>query len=396
MRGKRGERHGPDHGVSGGSAPVQIRVAKWGTRNGRPRWGVVLSGDSIPGGRRFVEAPTETDAEALAGRLIVDIQAGALLDTESGPTPTRLGPLLEAWRLERAEDTRLASCTQANYRRATRALARVLGEAPLYTLSRATMIRYVQDRRRTVKPPTIAHEVQILGMVLSWARRRGWWQGQDPAELLRDLGIGSGTSRRALSHEETDALRATPMSDVFRLGFEACLSAGLRIGEAITRRWQDWDRTLGMLTIGDVPEIGYRPKGRRARAVPLTAGLSRLLTEAWMRAGQPKTGWILRTVGGERFCGPDRFEVQMAQACRTAGVDHAPVHALRHTYGSRLIEAGVDLVTVSRILGHANTKITEGRYIHVFQHQLSAAAGRLDALEAAREAATNAATSRRA
>jgi integrase len=50
------------------------------------------------------------------------------------------------------------------------------------------------------------------------------------------------------------------------------------------------------------------------------------------------------------------------------------LHALRHTHASQLIDAGVDVVTISKRLGHASPAITLKVYAHLFQERDSKAA----------------------
>ncbi len=52
-------------------------------------------------------------------------------------------------------------------------------------------------------------------------------------------------------------------------------------------------------------------------------------------------------------------------------------HELRHTYGSHLAQAGVDLLTISKLLGHADTRITGKHYAHLTDKTLAAAVMKL-------------------
>ena len=54
-------------------------------------------------------------------------------------------------------------------------------------------------------------------------------------------------------------------------------------------------------------------------------------------------------------------------------------HALRHTHASQLIDAGVDVVTIARRLGHSSPNITLGTYAHLFKKDDSKAAAAIDA-----------------
>ena len=54
-------------------------------------------------------------------------------------------------------------------------------------------------------------------------------------------------------------------------------------------------------------------------------------------------------------------------------------HALRHTHGSQLIDSGVDIVTISKWLGHANPNITLKIYAHLFRNKDGKAADAINA-----------------
>ena len=50
-------------------------------------------------------------------------------------------------------------------------------------------------------------------------------------------------------------------------------------------------------------------------------------------------------------------------ACRNAGIDNLRIHDLRHTFGTRADDAGVPLVAISKVMGHASIQTTM-RYAH--------------------------------
>jgi integrase len=59
-------------------------------------------------------------------------------------------------------------------------------------------------------------------------------------------------------------------------------------------------------------------------------------------------------------------------ACWRAGIEGLRFHDLRHTFATRLVERGVDLITVKELLGHSSVMVTE-RYTHSFKEQKRAA-----------------------
>ena len=62
------------------------------------------------------------------------------------------------------------------------------------------------------------------------------------------------------------------------------------------------------------------------------------------------------------------------------GLPGVTFHALRHSHASQLIDAGVDIVTISRRLGHAKPDITLRIYAHLFQKDDSKAAAAINAV----------------
>ena len=61
---------------------------------------------------------------------------------------------------------------------------------------------------------------------------------------------------------------------------------------------------------------------------------------------------------------PRTYQDLFKRCVRQAGIRGANFHALRHTFATRSLEQGMDIVTLSRLLGHANPSITMDKYGH--------------------------------
>jgi integrase len=80
---------------------------------------------------------------------------------------------------------------------------------------------------------------------------------------------------------------------------------------------------------------------------------------------------------------PRAFSKEWADVAASIGMPEVTFQALRHTHGSQLIDAGVDIVTISKRLGHASPNITLKVYAHLFRKDDSKASDAIDvALEA--------------
>ena len=69
---------------------------------------------------------------------------------------------------------------------------------------------------------------------------------------------------------------------------------------------------------------------------------------------------------------PRTYEDLFKRTLKEAGVSDINFHALRHTFATRAIECGMDVKSLSEILGHKNSTVTLNRYVHsMMEHKMS-------------------------
>lgn len=100
---------------------------------------------------------------------------------------------------------------------------------------------------------------------------------------------------------------------------------------------------------------GFSPKDYEEREVPLPPALARMFRD-WRRDG----GWVIQNSAGGR---ETHLLRRLKRVAKEAGVEEATLHKFRHTYATRLLESGVDIVTVQRLLGHSDSDTTR-RYLN--------------------------------
>ena len=141
--------------------------------------------------------------------------------------------------------------------------------------------------------------------------------------------------------------------------------AGLRLGELLALRWRDVDFAGSRLTVERALSAGVETstKSRRVRQVPLPDQAAAALDRLSRRENFTGPGELV-------FCGPlgrtlDASALRRRYRKAQATAELAPLrwHDLRHTYGSLLAAAGVDLVKIKSAMGHSNIATTE-RYLH--------------------------------
>lgn len=153
-------------------------------------------------------------------------------------------------------------------------------------------------------------------------------------------------------------------------GVVLCLYTGLRIGELLALTWQDIDFQRGLLSVSKTcydgkTESGFgqivdEPKTQSSkRVIPIPKQLLHALKEL-KRIN--KSDYVISS-GGKPITVRSyqrSFELLLARL----GISHKGFHSLRHTFATRALECGMDVKTLSEILGHKNATITLNRYAH--------------------------------
>jgi integrase len=126
----------------------------------------------------------------------------------------------------------------------------------------------------------------------------------------------------------------------------------MRRGEILSLEWDQIDFKAGEIRVENT-------KSGRRRTVEINSSLLEVLTrlKSQARDGRfvfpnPKTGMPFT-----------KLQKSFQRACLKAEVLGLRFHDLRHTFASRLVEKGVDIVRVKELLGHSTVRITE-RYTH--------------------------------
>lgn len=153
--------------------------------------------------------------------------------------------------------------------------------------------------------------------------------------------------------------------------FKALINAALMTGARYSE--------LTAMTVADFSQQGesvfIRPsKSGKGRHIPLTAEGAQL----FVNASLGKTGTALIFARADGSAWGKNYQVRpLLAANKNANIEPAiGFHELRHTYASFLANAGADLLTISKLLGHADTRITSRHYAHLCDKTLKNAVHR--------------------
>lgn len=175
-----------------------------------------------------------------------------------------------------------------------------------------------------------------------------------------------------LSREEVQRLIAHAATPKQRTMLMTTYAAGLRLNEVLHLRVGDIDSARMTIRV----EQG---KGGKDRYTILSAHLLEALRAYWASA-RPVT-WLFPSPRGSQPMDPSGLQRAYHRAKRRAGVTKpGGIHALRHAFATHLLDAGVDLHTIQRLLGHRSITTTT-RYWHLTHASLTSQAARLDLLD---------------
>ena len=146
------------------------------------------------------------------------------------------------------------------------------------------------------------------------------------------------------------------------------LSTGLRRGELLGLKWSDIDLKKGVIRIqrqilrqnGAVVEAPLKTKNSY-RNIAIGTGTVELLKQ--MKQGSTSEYVFPSPTGGP--ISPDSVLHKLQRVLKRAGLEKIPFHALRHTFSVLALQNGVDVKTLSAMLGHYSAGFTLDTYAHV-------------------------------
>jgi site-specific recombinase XerD len=172
-----------------------------------------------------------------------------------------------------------------------------------------------------------------------------------------------------LSVEEVDALLSCTPNLKHRTFLMTLYAAGLRLSEAAALQLVHIDSQRMQLRVA-------RGKGNKERLVPLSPRLLSELRTYW-RAYRP-TQFLFPGKTADRAYASTSIQKAIKAAGKRAKIlKNITPHVMRHSYATGLLEAGVDILTISRLLGHASF-VTTMIYLHVRQPHLQSTPSPLD------------------
>ena len=232
-----------------------------------------------------------------------------------------------------------------------RILLAFFSETPVGRITKPLTEEFRKQRRMwnpVIKDATVNRDLSVLRHVMYWAVDERLLAANPLARMK--MARERHTRRQILSVAEEQLLLAAAKDHLYAMVLIA-LDTGIRRGEITSQRWEDIDLAQRLLYVS----VSKTPEGE-AREIPLTERLYAFLAER-----RKPEGLVIS------FQGRPVRNVKRAwtTALKNAGIRHVRFHDLRHTFNTRLMEAGVLQEIRMALMGHSAGSQIHAIYTHI-------------------------------
>ena len=325
-------------------------------------------------GIRREQDPSQIKARALRAQWVLEAETQRC----DGPPPEAQGRTFDDLMLLYLSQVSPSKKSGERDKYSAKQLYRVFTGQSLQQLSGADARAYIAQRlKQGATPGTVNKEIGLFSAALNWARQELAWKVPNPLQSRR-LREPAGRDRWLSQHEAAaliaaaqQSVQAPHLADFIRLG----LHTGMRPGEMLGLEWERVDLPAGLLYLQ-----AHHQKNGKTGSVPLNQEASTVIwTRAQFRTQYcPASPWVFSERQGVRIAS---IKKGFKAAVERAGLQDVHPHDLRRTFGSWLVQRGVDIRRVSELMRHSDIRVTAQVYAHLAPGDLMDAVNVLDTPE---------------
>ena len=224
-----------------------------------------------------------------------------------------------------------------------------------------------KEQPKGLSPKTVRNIHQIIASAMKLAKEQKII-ASDPTESCALPKLEHREMKTLPVEQLTSFLREAKESGVFEMYYVE-MATGLRRGELLGLKWEDIDLDRGDLRVkrqiarinGEVVDAPLKTKNAY-RTLPLAEDTIQVLKQQKKKVGS--NPWVFPSPTGGPIC-PDSVLHMLHRVLKRAGLPKVRFHDLRHTFATLALQNGVDIKTVSGMLGHFSAGFTLDTYAHV-------------------------------
>lgn len=362
---------------------------------GRDKWLLKWEGPRV-GGKRNQCYRTITGSKSDAQRELRDVLKKVDEGQHVDKSTVTVGEWLDKW-IERAEVAGLSARSAERYKQFIGGQIKAhLGTVKLQALTLTAVKDWhtaLLSGERPLAGRTVGHVHRLLRRALNDAVAENIVAANVAAKAKPPKVAKS--EAEILTAEQAQAVLAALRGKALYLPVAIALWSGARRGEILALKWNDFDFVQATMRIDESVEEteahGRRLKSPKTasgrRTISIGAGLiSELKAHRQKRLEQrmalglgklPEDALLFCHLDGEPLS-PNKLSWEWNRLAKRLSLGGVRFHCLRHTHASHLLKQGVDVVTVSKRLGHASPGITMSTYAHLIGASDAHAADAID------------------
>jgi integrase len=354
-------------------------------------WAIVIDAPDQSGGQRrrkwHAFRGTKREAQRRCAELIAEVGKGTYVERSRMTVAEFVHSRIDQW----AAAGDISPRSAERYRVSANLIAPHIGARSLQKLTRLDLEAWhTVLRNEGLAARTIGQAHRLLGKALRDAERDGLIV-RNVAKLQRAPKVKA--TEVVIVRDVPALIEALKGSRLNTIALVA-LFTGMRLGEILALKDGCVDLDRGVVKVREALEptadgINFKEPKTRAglRDVSLPAIVIEMLREHRRELRETRLRLGLGRLGTDDLLFPssdggpaktNTISVRWAQFAARIGMPDVTFHALRHTHASQLIAQGVDIVTISKRLGHANPNITLSTYAHLFATDDSRAAAAIN------------------
>ena len=232
---------------------------------------------------------------------------------------------------------------------------------------------FIEELSDTLSPKTVRDIVTKLKEIINF------YEEEHNTKLnIKKMSLPKMNKKeiQILSNKEKQKLEkyCIEQNSLKSLGILICLNTGLRVGEVCALRWENVDFETRRIHVEKTIERIYSKEENKTiviidtpksitsvRTIPINSKLYNILKQ--IRGKSKKTDFVL-TGSSEHYVEPRNYQYHFKEILKRNKVKKYKFHTLRHIFATNCIEAGMDIKSLSEILGHADVSITLNIYVH--------------------------------
>lgn len=223
-------------------------------------------------------------------------------------------------------------------------------------------------------PKTVSDILTIIKGIYKFAQARGC----QIDNIVNTITVKVPKSKIAVLTEDEERRLCRYLcesTDKCSIGVLLCLCTGIRIGELCALKWSDVDLTNGIISINHTLlriQSENKGKGQKTKVIISTPKseesrreipISSYLLKQLKQVERAENSFVL-TGQENRFVEPRTMQYFFKSILKKCHIPNYKFHVLRHTFATRCVEQGVEIKSLSEILGHSGIKITLDKYVH--------------------------------